>query len=417
MMGSSHMRLWTTRTTAEQTAAIQNTFQISPSYFDFWFFDNNELDGKYTTISTIADDFPSVDVAQMGFGGGTWKDLLFHMSPGEVSKYNPFVSPSTGSVKKPKAIVVVLGTNDIAGDVDYDPRVGLRTFVQWVTTNMPSTKVVLITPFVTIGRLQYMDAYGELTQTYKDIAVHYPNVYIADMYSTVRTIYEDGGRQGILALTDWEGWAPRDYVGAAVAGDDIHLDKTGYKILQSLVHEQLVACCSVPARADLALDNFLPVAPVPIVNAPPSPPAVPPPPSAPLIANATNAPWDVTALAFDVTLDELKAMDPCACASSFNTGRGCPQIMTDDSIYSWLQHPTINVAGAPTYNPLCGCGNHFGAGFGPMCYVIDGEECAKTGKKITLSAYSGFGGTGGKGAYTKGCDFELYPTTITPYQA
>lgn len=135
-----------------------------------------------------------------GISGDKTQNLLWRLQQGNYAK------------AQPKVMVIAIGVNNIsAGDSPAEIAAGILSIVQWATTNMPSTKLVLLGPLPT------------------GLKKDHPN---RKKYEEIHRLLAKNHQKSVIYLQLTEGFIlPNgDLDPVNYGADDIHLQPGGYKV-------------------------------------------------------------------------------------------------------------------------------------------------------------------------------------------
>jgi lysophospholipase L1-like esterase len=150
---------------------------------------------------TLAQDFPNLKVANRGIGGDITSGVLYRLQADVLSL-------------KPKAIVLLIGTNDLGQDADpEDIASNVKLILEAVRNYDPKLKVILCKVLPRGGRPErhFVEKIKKINSLEADYAKDMPNVTICDTFTP---------------LADAQG----EPIAADFRDDHLHLIPAGYTV-------------------------------------------------------------------------------------------------------------------------------------------------------------------------------------------
>ena len=148
-------------------------------------------------------------VANFGIAGDTTQGVLFRLRDGEGEGY------------KPKAIMLMIGTNNTGGNSAPEIAMGVADVVFELRKDFPDAKILLLAIFPRDRANSSVRA--KITEINKIIAALHDNRHVFFMDIGPKFLAEDGS-------------IPRD-----IMSDGLHPTNKGYEIWAEAVHETLVS--------------------------------------------------------------------------------------------------------------------------------------------------------------------------------
>lgn len=162
-----------------------------------------------TNWKDIADYFPDSYVINRGFGGSTFKDLIY-FSDRVITPY------------KPSKIFIYEGDNDIAGGIKpKEVMKQARILREKIEKIFPGTPVVFISVKPSVSRWNLREAYTRFNKSLKKYAKRTPNTEYADVWTP---------------MLDGSGVVRNDIF----LKDNLHMKPEGYKIWQKVLEPYLL---------------------------------------------------------------------------------------------------------------------------------------------------------------------------------
>jgi lysophospholipase L1-like esterase len=157
----------------------------------------------------LPEDFPELAVIRRGFGGSTTEDVLYF--------FERIILPY-----EPEAIVFFAGVNDIgAGRLPQEVVDNTERLVQRVATELPGTRVYVLTNTISVGRKALARSYQRVNVLLARMLRRYDHARLVDV--TTPTL----DRRGL----------PR---GELFRADSIHLNPKGYAVWTEALRPVLV---------------------------------------------------------------------------------------------------------------------------------------------------------------------------------
>ena len=153
--------------------------------------------------------FGAMKVANFGIAGDTTQGVLFRLRDGEGEGY------------KPKAIMLMIGTNNTGGNSPPEIAMGVADVVFELRKDFPDAKILLLAIFPRDRANSSVRA--KITEINKIIAALHDNRHVFFMDIGPKFLAEDGS-------------IPRD-----IMSDGLHPTNKGYEIWAEAVHDMLVS--------------------------------------------------------------------------------------------------------------------------------------------------------------------------------
>jgi len=153
--------------------------------------------------------FGAMKVANFGIAGDTTQGVLFRLRDGEGEGY------------KPKAIMLMIGTNNTGGNSPPEIAMGVADVVFELRKDFPDAKILLLAIFPRDRASSSVRA--KITEINKIIAALHDNRHVFFMDIGPKFLAEDGS-------------IPRD-----IMSDGLHPTSKGYEIWAEAVHDTLVS--------------------------------------------------------------------------------------------------------------------------------------------------------------------------------
>ena len=152
--------------------------------------------------------FPKYNIINYGFGGSHFSDLLYF--------YNEIIISQT-----PDILFIYEGDNDVAskkktGEIYKDA----KTLIKKIQRDLPSTKIVLISPKPSIARWHLKNQYEKINKKLKKLCMKTEGVEYADVWKI---------------MLDKNGIVYKDIF----MDDNIHMNKKGYDLWAEVIGEFL----------------------------------------------------------------------------------------------------------------------------------------------------------------------------------
>ena len=190
-----------------------NVLFMGDSITDFW----RNADGAFAGKPVQDQYFGAWKVANFGIAGDTTQGVLYRLKSGE------------GTGFKPKAIMLMIGTNNTAANTAAEIAEGIGAVVLELQNDFPDAKILLLGVFPR-GR-----ATDPVRTTIAEI-----NKTISKLHDGNRVHYLDIGK----AFLDADGNIPQD-----VMSDGLHPSAKGYEIWAKAVSAPLSALVGTPGAA------------------------------------------------------------------------------------------------------------------------------------------------------------------------
>ena len=156
----------------------------------------------------VHERFPEYNVINNGFGGSQFSDLLYF--------YDELITSQT-----PHYLFIYEGDNDVADEkkasrINKDAKI----LVKKLQRDLPSTKVVFISPKPSIKRWHLKKGYEKVNKKLEKLCKRNKNLQFADVWN---------------AMLDENGTVYNDIF----IDDDLHMNKKGYDIWYEVIAEFL----------------------------------------------------------------------------------------------------------------------------------------------------------------------------------
>ncbi|MDX1285693.1 MAG: D-alanyl-lipoteichoic acid biosynthesis protein DltD [Draconibacterium sp.] len=156
----------------------------------------------------VQERFPEYNIINNGFGGSHFSDLLYY--------YDKLVTKQT-----PDILFVYEGDNDVAHDkktlVIYKD---FKTLVKKLKRDLPSTKVVFISPKPSVARWHLTKQYNKINKKIRRFCKKNESYEFADVWPI---------------MMDENGMVRKDIF----LKDDLHMNKKGYDLWEKVISEFL----------------------------------------------------------------------------------------------------------------------------------------------------------------------------------
>ena len=147
----------------------------------------------------VQERFPEYNIINNGFGGSHFSDLLYY--------YDELITKHT-----PDYLFIYEGDNDVAGDKSTSRiKKDAKILVKKLKRDLPSTKVIFISPKPSIKRWHLKKQYEKVNRKLQKLCRKSENVEFADVWT---------------AMLDTDGMVYNDIF----LEDDLHMNKKGYDI-------------------------------------------------------------------------------------------------------------------------------------------------------------------------------------------
>ncbi len=172
--------------------------------------------------SVYEKNFPQLKAANFGIGGDRTEHVLWRLQNGELDGY------------KPKAIMLMIGTNNIGNsppNTPADTAAGVEAIVKLLRAKVPSAKILLLAVFPR----------DEKIDSPKRVAVNEINKIIAKLGDGKQVVYMDIGNK----FLDKDGTLSRN-----VMPDLLHLNTESYQVWADAVLPTLQQMLASPATGE-----------------------------------------------------------------------------------------------------------------------------------------------------------------------
>lgn len=152
--------------------------------------------------------FPDYSIINNGFGGSHFSDLLYF--------YDELITKQT-----PEILFIYEGDNDVAGEKKTsEVYKDAKTLVKKLQRDLPSTKVVFISPKPSVARWHLKKQYDKINKKLKKLCKKTDNFEFADVWPIM--LDENG-----MVYTD------------IFVEDNLHMNKKGYDLWEEVIGEYL----------------------------------------------------------------------------------------------------------------------------------------------------------------------------------